>query len=95
MAQGDAGRRRGGLAWGRALPVLLVAGAGMPALSAAKGARRAAALEAAERTRVARRREGPVRAAGPGAMEFPPDRWDMVDEQADQSFPASDPPGNY
>ncbi len=92
--RGDEGRR-GGLTMGKALPFLLVAGAGMLALSAVKGAKRAAALETAERTRVNRKAGGPVRAAGPEAMEFPPKRWDMVDEQADQSFPASDPPGNY
>ena len=37
----------------------------------------------------------PVRDAGPEHMETPPRRWDMVDQQADESFPASDPPGNY
>ena len=36
-----------------------------------------------------------VRNAGPEHMTAPPKRWDMVDEQADESFPASDPPGNY
>jgi hypothetical protein len=36
-----------------------------------------------------------VRDAGPEAMIAPPRRWDMVDQQADESFPASDPPGNY
>lgn len=36
-----------------------------------------------------------VRDAGPEAMSTPPNRWDMVDQQADESFPASDPPGNY
>lgn len=36
-----------------------------------------------------------VRDAGPEAMTAPPKRWDMVDQQADESFPASDPPGNY
>ena len=33
-----------------------------------------------------------VRAAGPEAMQEPPDEWDAVNEAADESFPASDPP---
>lgn len=37
----------------------------------------------------------PVRPAGPESMRDPPKHWDEVDEQADESFPASDPPGNY
>jgi hypothetical protein len=37
----------------------------------------------------------PVRDAGPEAMHSPPRKWDVVDERADESFPASDPPGNY
>lgn len=36
-----------------------------------------------------------VRDAGPGAMQHPPRRWDLVDETSDASFPASDPPGGY
>jgi len=37
-----------------------------------------------------------VRNAGPRAMKDPPkDTWDMVDEEGDESFPASDPPANY
>jgi len=35
---------------------------------------------------------GSVRPAGRGAMRDPPADWDEVDEAADQSFPASDPP---
>lgn len=36
-----------------------------------------------------------VRDAGPENMAFPPQDWDTIDQQADESFPASDPPGNY
>ena len=36
-----------------------------------------------------------VRAAGPREMKNPPRHWDMTDERNDESFPASDPPGNY
>jgi hypothetical protein len=35
---------------------------------------------------------GAVRPAGPDSMQDPPQDWDKVDEAADQSFPASDPP---
>ena len=37
----------------------------------------------------------PVRPAGPKDMRDPPKTWDEVDEQSDESFPASDPPANY
>jgi len=37
----------------------------------------------------------PIRPAGPGSMRNPPKTWDEVDEESDESFPASDPPANY
>ncbi|MGX0878226.1 NADH:ubiquinone oxidoreductase subunit 3 (subunit A) [Roseovarius sp. MBR-154] len=43
----------------------------------------------------ARRSDSGVRPAGPETMEDRPRSWDMVDERADESFPASDPPGTY
>lgn len=37
-----------------------------------------------------------IRDAGPEAMADPSKReWTKVDEAIDESFPASDPPGNY
>jgi hypothetical protein len=36
-----------------------------------------------------------VRDAGPQAMRDPPNGWSKTDEEDDESFPASDPPGNY
>lgn len=36
-----------------------------------------------------------IRPAGPESMEHPPKNWDIVDEEGDESFPASDPPANY
>ncbi len=38
---------------------------------------------------------GNIRPAGPENMEHPPEDWDEVDEEGDESFPASDPPANY
>lgn len=38
---------------------------------------------------------GDVRDAGADAMQNPPRRWEKHDEALDESFPASDPPGNY
>ena len=37
-----------------------------------------------------------IRDSGPDAMRSSPSRaWQKVDEESDQSFPASDPPANY
>lgn len=39
---------------------------------------------------------GLVRDAGQDAMrDKSPDQWTKTDEESDESFPASDPPGNY
>ncbi|RRH73208.1 hypothetical protein [Falsigemmobacter faecalis] len=36
-----------------------------------------------------------IRPAGRREMDLPPETWDILDETIDESFPASDPPGNY
>ena len=36
-----------------------------------------------------------VRPAGRKKMDMAPATWSKTDEEADESFPASDPPGNY
>jgi Protein of unknown function (DUF2934) len=36
-----------------------------------------------------------VRSAGRKQMDNPPSSWSKTDEEVDESFPASDPPGNY
>jgi Protein of unknown function (DUF2934) len=38
---------------------------------------------------------GQVRPAGRKEMDMPPPTWSKTDEEVDESFPASDPPGNY
>ena len=38
---------------------------------------------------------GFVRPAGAESMRDRPRRWSKLDEEIDESFPASDPPGNY
>ncbi len=40
-------------------------------------------------------RRNTVRVAGPREMADPPRNWSSVDEAADESFPASDPPATY
>lgn len=37
----------------------------------------------------------PVRDAGASAMRDRPDRWSKIDEELDETFPASDAPANY
>lgn len=38
---------------------------------------------------------GTVRNAGPSSMRDQTGQWSETDEKLDESFPASDPPGNY
>lgn len=61
---------------------------GSSLVAAAATAASATVMAARDRKRVFM----PVRDAGPENMEHAPQSWDRVDEAADQSFPASDPP---
>ena len=38
---------------------------------------------------------GIIRDAGPAEQHVNAEDWDLVDEQSDESFPASDPPANF
>jgi Protein of unknown function (DUF3072) len=40
-------------------------------------------------------RHDDVRSAGRSEMDLPPKSWTKTDEEIDESFPASEPPGNY
>jgi hypothetical protein len=53
------------------------------------------ALSKKAKAETGRHQPTPVRPAGPSAMRDPPRKWDKVDEAADESFPASDPPAKY
>jgi hypothetical protein len=55
---------------------------------------RAAAFSSSERAE-SEASPNPVRAAGPDAMRDPPERWEKVDQQVDESLPASDPATQY
>lgn len=73
----------------------LVAGAGLGIYALAAGLSPRAGRRAGSRRAEPDMAPDPVRAAGPEAMRDKPASWDMVDERADESFPASDPPGTY
>lgn len=86
-----------------ALPLIVVAGAAWLVWSAVCASGAASRAEAADpdvpdrnpATTPAPRPSDYVRAAGPAEMRDRPRRWTRLDEELDESFPASDPPGNY
>lgn len=70
-------------------------GLGALGLARTRGKRRAA--NAAYDLRLGSLPPGAVRDAGREAMRDPPpeEEWTDLDEELDESFPASDPPANY
>lgn len=92
------------MAWSRNRTMIAAGGAAVAGLAAALFTRRwwSGAGEEPERPAAAHSRgmtaPGPVghsgsaRSAGPEAMRDPPSEWEKVDQAADESFPASDPP---
>jgi hypothetical protein len=72
--------------------LLTVAVAALALMALLPPPRRSAPGERAQRELEAEQGQRFVRPAGPEAMHEPPDRWDEVDQAADESFPSSDPP---
>jgi hypothetical protein len=80
----------------RNILIMAALGAGAYALTRRKRDSGADGSHAAFADDQSAKTDNPVRDAGPDAMRDPPRRaWSTVDEESDQSFPASDPPGNY
>jgi hypothetical protein len=90
--------------WNRTTSIFAAAGAAVVGLGAALAARRywfageeqdrpAPALERGKTAPGPVGQSGAARSAGPEAMRDPPEEWEKVDQAADESFPASDPPG--
>jgi hypothetical protein len=63
--------------------------------AAAVGAAMLYAYDRKVATEAASKNVPKVRNAGRDQMQMPPRDWDLVDEAADASFPASDPPSTY
>lgn len=89
------------MGWTRNRTVLAAAGAAVAGVAGALFTRRWWRRNdepAAAATRRGKTAPGPVgqsgaaRSAGPEAMRDPPKDWEKVDQAADESFPASDPP---
>ena len=87
--------------WNRKTGIIAAAGAAVVGLGAALFVRRWRRGEGevpANATARGKTAPGPVgqsgaaRSAGPDAMRDPPKDWEKVDQAADESFPASDPP---
>ena len=91
------------MAWSRNRTMIAAGGAAVAGLAAALFTRRwwsgaeeeerpAAALSRGKSAPGPVGQSGAARSAGPEAMRDPPSEWGRVDQAADESFPASDPP---
>jgi len=91
------------MAWSRNRTMIAAGGAAVAGLAAALFTRRwwsgaeeeerpAAALSRGKSALGPVGQSGAARSAGPEAMRDPPSEWGRVDQAADESFPASDPP---
>src|SRR5688572_28084990 len=93
------------MAWSRNRTMIAAGGAAVAGLVAALFTRRwwsgggheperpAAALSRGKSEPGPAGQSGAARSAGPEAMRDPPSDWGKVDQAADESFPATDPPG--